>query len=85
MDEATGTPKEVDVEDDSDDDLVWEIKVPPPPCEYNFPEVHENDPQWTLRNLTKFQASLRECSRFAVVSYISSTSIGELIHVSNLH
>ena len=78
----TGAPEVVAGDGGSDDNLVDEIMAYPPPCQYNHDEDLEEAPQLTLGNLKKFQADMRECSRFAVVSTESSTSL--LLYVVNL-
>ena len=47
-----------------------EITTSPPPFEYYHGEDLEDDPQLTLGNLKKFQASVREFTRFSVVSTV---------------
>jgi len=68
VDKPTGTPEEVAEEGEPDDDLVNEIRASPPPCKYNHDEDLEDDPQLTQGNLKKFQANIREFSKFSVVS-----------------
>ena len=48
-------PSEQVVGEESDDDLIREIRASTPPCEYNHGEKHKDDPQLTLGNLKKFQ------------------------------
>ena len=58
MDDPAGTSEEAAMEDDSDDELVTDIRASPPSCEYNHGEDLEDDPQLTMANLRKFQANL---------------------------
>ena len=72
MDELAGVEEKLVDEEGSEDDLINEIRASPPPCKFNHDDSHEDDPQLILGNLKKFQANIRECSRFAVVSTKSS-------------
>jgi len=47
---------------------VDEITASPPRFEYNHDEDLEDDPQLTLGNMKKFQANVRELTKFFVVS-----------------
>jgi len=61
---------DVEGEGESSDDFVDEITASPPPFQYYHGEDLEDDPQLMLGNLKKFQANVREFTRFFVVSAI---------------
>ena len=42
----------------------------PPPFECYHGEQLDDDPQWTAENMKKFQAIVREFTKFSVVSII---------------
>ena len=65
-DRTAGASPEVDEE--SSDSLLEEIRASPPPFEYYHGEQLEDDPQLTAGNMKKFQAVVREFTRFSVVS-----------------
>ena len=56
-----------EVEEESSDSLLEEISASPPPFEYYHGEQIEDDPQLTARNMKKFQAVVREFTKFSVV------------------
>jgi len=58
------------VDEESSDSLLEEITASPPPFEYYHGEQIEDDPQLTARNMKKFQAVVREFTKFSVVSVI---------------
>ena len=58
------------VDEESSDSLLEEIRASPPPFEYYHGEQLENDPQLTAGNMKKFQAVVREFTKFSVVSTI---------------
>ena len=58
------------VDEESSDSLLEEIRASPPPFECYHGEQLEDDPQLTARNMKKFQAVVREFTRFSVVSAI---------------
>ena len=72
VDKPIGEPEGLAKEGESDDDLVDRLRAASP-CEYNHDEDLEDDPLLTLGNLKKFQANIREFSKFSVVSIKSST------------
>ena len=61
---------DVEGEGESSDDFVDEITASPPPFQSYHGEDLEDDPQLMLGNLKKFQANVREFTRFFVVSTI---------------
>ena len=63
-----GASVDFEGEGESSDDFVDEITASPLPFEYYHGEDLEDDPQLTLGNLKKFQANVREFTRFSVVS-----------------
>jgi hypothetical protein len=63
-----GASTDLEGEGESSGDFVEEITTSPPPFEYYHGEDLEDDPQLMLGNLKKFQASVREFTRFSVVS-----------------
>ena len=58
------------VDEESSDSLLEEIRASPPPFEYCHGEQLEDDPQLTAENMRKFQAVVREFTKFSVVSTI---------------
>ena len=56
------------VDGESSDSLLEEIRASPPPLEYYHGEQLEDDPQLTAGNMKKFQAVVREFTKFSVVS-----------------
>jgi hypothetical protein len=58
------------VDKESSDSLLEEIRASPPPFEYYRGEQLEDDPQLTAGNMKKFQAVVREFTRFSVVSTV---------------
>ena len=67
-DRTAGASPEVDEE--SSDSLLEEIRASPPPFEYYHGEQLEDDPQLTAENMKKFQAVVREFTKFSLVSTI---------------
>ena len=65
-----GASADLEGEGESSGDFVEEITTSPPPFEYYHGEDLDDDPQLTLGNLKKFQASVREFTRFSVVSTV---------------
>ena len=55
---------------ESSDSLLEEIRASPPPFEYYRGEQLEDDPQLTAENMKKFQAIVREFTKFSLVSTI---------------
>ena len=58
------------VDEESSDSLLEEIRASPPPFEYYHGEQLEDDPQLTTGIMKKFQAVVREFTRFSVVSTV---------------
>ena len=58
------------VDEESSDSLLEEITASPPPFEYYHGEQLEDDPQLTAGNMKKFQAVVREFTKFSVVSTV---------------
>jgi len=56
------------VDGESSDSLLEDIKASPPPFEYYHGEQLEDDPQLMVENMKKFQAVVREFTKFSVVS-----------------
>ena len=67
---TAGASSDLEGEEESSDDLVYEITATPPCFEYNHDEDLEDDPQLTLGNMKKFQANVREFTKFSVLSTI---------------
>ena len=67
-DRTAGASPDLEEEEESSDDLVDEITASPPRFEYNHDEDLEDDPQLTLGNMKKFQANVREFTKFSMVS-----------------
>ena len=66
---TTGVSPDAEVEVSSDS-LLDEIRASPPPFECYHGEQLEDDPQLTARNMKKFQAVVREFTKFSLVSTI---------------
>ena len=58
------------VDEESSDSLLEEIAASLPPFEYYHGESLEDDPQLTVGNMKKFQAVVREFTKFSLVSTI---------------
>ena len=56
--------------EESSDSLLEEIRASSPPFECYHGEQLEDDPQLTTENMKKFQAVVREFTKFSVVSTI---------------
>ena len=65
-----GASPDVEEEGESSDSLLVEIRASPPPFKYYQGEQLEDDPQLTAENMKKFQAVVREFTKFSVVSTI---------------
>ena len=65
---TSGASSDLEGEEESSDDLVDEITASPPCFECNHGEDLEDDPQLTLGNMKKFQANVREFTKFSMVS-----------------
>ena len=70
MDKTTGVSPDAEEVEESSDSLLEEIRASPPPFEFYYGEQLEDDPQLTVENLKKFQAVLREFTKFSMVSTI---------------
>ena len=70
MDKTTGVSPDAEGVEKSSDSLLEEITASPPPFEYYHGEQLEDDPQLTAENMKKFQAVVREFTKFSVVSTI---------------
>ena len=66
---AAGVSPNAEVEESSDS-LLEEIRASPPPFESYHDEQLEDDPQLTAGNMKKFQAVVREFTKFSLVSTI---------------
>ena len=66
---TTGVLPEAEVQESSDS-LLEEIRASPPPFECYHGERLEDDPQLTAGNMKKFQAIVRESTKFSLVSTI---------------
>ncbi|XP_039778296.1 wiskott-Aldrich syndrome protein homolog 1-like [Panicum virgatum] len=68
-----------DVDEESSDILLEEIRASPPPFEYYHGEQLEDDPQLTAENMKKLQAVVREFTKFSVQmanrSYLKSQKL----------
>jgi len=64
---TTGVSPDAEVEE-LGDSLLDEIRASPPPFECYHGEQLEDDPQLTTENMKKFQAVVREFTKFSVVS-----------------
>ena len=67
-DKAAGVSPEAEEAEESGDSLLEEITASPPRFECYHGEQLEDDPQLTAGNMKKFQAVVREFTRFSVVS-----------------
>ena len=65
---TAGALPDLEEEEESSDSLQDEIIASPPRVECNHGEDLEDDPQLTLGNMKKFQANVREFTKFSVVS-----------------
>ena len=78
-DRTTGASPDLEEEEESSDGLLDEITACPPHFESNHGEDLEDDPQLMLWNMKKFQANVREFTKFSVVSitteYFSSVYV----------
>ena len=63
-----GASPDLEEEEESSDGLLDEIIASPPHFECNHGENLEDDPQLTLGNMKKFQANVREFTKFSMVS-----------------
>ena len=66
---VAGVSPNAEVEESSDS-LLEEIRASPPPFESYHGEQLEDDPQLTAGNMKKFQAVVREFTKFSLVSTI---------------
>ena len=69
-DKTTGVSPEAEEAEESGDSLLEEITASPPRFECYQGEQLEDDPQLTAGNMKKFQAVVREFTRFSVVSTV---------------
>ena len=69
-DKTTGVSPDAEEVEESSDSLLKEIRALPPPFECYHGEQLEDDPPLTAENMKKFQAVLREFTKFSVVSTI---------------
>ena len=67
---TTGVSLDAVEVEESSDSLLEEIRALPPPFECYHGEQLEDDPQLTAENMKKFQAVVREFTKFSVVSII---------------
>ena len=67
---TTGVSPDAVEAEESSDSLLEEIRASPPPFEYYHGEQLEDDPQLTAGNMKKFQAIVREFTKFSLVSTI---------------
>ena len=67
---TAGVSPDVEEVEESSDSQLEEIRVSPPPFECYHGEQLEDDPQLTAENMKKFQAVVREFTKFSVVSTI---------------
>ena len=78
-DRTAGASPDLEEEEESSDGLLDEITACPPHFESNHGEDLEDDPQLMLWNTKKFQANVREFTKFSVVSitteYFSSVYV----------
>ena len=70
MDKTTGVSPDAEEVEESSDSLLEGIRASPPPFECYHGEQLEDDPQLTAENMKKFQAVVREFTKFSVVSTI---------------
>ena len=67
---TAGALPDLGEEEESSDSLLAESTASPPRFECDHGEELENDPQLTAGNMKKFQANIREFTKFSVVSTI---------------
>ena len=67
---TAGASSDLEGQEESSDDLLDEITTSPLRFECNHGKDLEDDPQLTLRNMKKFQANVREFTKFSMVSTI---------------
>ena len=67
-DRTTDASPDLEEEEESSDGFLDEITASPPHFECSHDEDLEDDPQLTLGNMKKFQANVREFTKFSVVS-----------------
>ena len=67
---TTGVSPVAEEMEESSDSLLVEIRATPPPFECYHGEQLEDDPPLTAENMKKFQAVVREFTKFSVVSTI---------------
>ena len=65
---TAGASPDLGEEEESSDNLLDEITAYPPRFECNHGEDLEDDTQLTLGNMKKFQANVREFTKFSIVS-----------------
>ena len=70
VDKTTGVSPDAGEVEELSDSLLEEIRASPPPFEYYHGEQLEDDPQLTAGNMKKFQAVVREFTKFSLVSTI---------------
>ena len=70
VDKTIGVSPDAGEVEESSDSLLEEIRASPPPFECYHGEQLEDDPQLMAGNLKKFQAVVREFTKFSVVSTI---------------
>ena len=70
MDKTIGVSLDDEEVEESSDSLLEEIRASPPPFESYHGEQLEDDPQLTTENMKKFQAIVREFTKFSLVSTI---------------
>jgi len=70
VDKTIGVSPDAGEVEESSDSLLEEIRASPPPFEYYHGEQLEDDPQLTAGNMKKFQAVVREFTKFSLVSTI---------------
>ena len=67
---TTGVSPDAEEVEGPSDSLLEEIRASPPPFESYHGEQLEDDPQLTAGNMKKFQAVVREFTKFSLVSTI---------------
>ena len=70
VDKTTGVSPNAEGVEESSDSLLEEIWASHPPFECYHGEQLEDDPQLTTENMKKFQAVVREFTKFSMVSTI---------------
>ena len=70
VDKIIGVSLDAGEVEESSDSLLEEIRASPPPFECYHGEQLEDDLQLTAENMKKFQAVVREFTKFSVVSTI---------------